>query len=125
MPSFVDDRLVPGSERAVEIVGDRLMRDIVKDFRHGPARLPLVHPDAPRPAESAPQPALKPPPGVPLIDKMCLGADAQERLVKIEALSRAVATLQAGYDNKVKRLEEEIARLQGLIDEQEKVKKNA
>ena len=45
---------------------------------------------------------------------MCLAADAQDRLAKLEALSRTVASLQAARDAEVaeiKRLEAEVVRL--------------
>jgi len=116
------DQLIPGSERAYEIVNDRLMRDIVKDLGHGPARLPSVHPDAQAPRAEAAQPVpLKPPSGIGLIDRMCLAQDAQDRLAKIEVLARTVANFQAAHDAKVeiKRLEAEVVRLK------EEVKKAA
>jgi hypothetical protein len=117
MPSFASDALVPGSERAVENVGDRLMQDIVRDLGHGPARLPSVHPDSqsPRPAVAGETP-LKPPSGVALIDQLCDAADAQDRLQKIETLSRIVA---AGQEAEIARLRAENERLQAELKKAE------
>ena len=42
MPRRPDDRLVPGSEKACEVVDDQAMADIVADLRSGPARFPSV-----------------------------------------------------------------------------------
>jgi len=110
------DQLIPGSERAYEIVNDRLMRDIVKDLGHGPARLPSVHPDAQAPRAEAAHPVpLKPPAGIDLIDRMCLAADKQDRIAKLEALSRTVAILQADRDAEIASLRAEVERLQGEL----------
>ena len=115
MPSFADDRLVPGSERAVEIVGDKLMREIVHDFAHGPASLPLVDPSAQAPPrnENAGAPApLALPPGIGLIDAMCNAASERERLEKILELNRRLQSLQALQDAKIYALENQLKELE-------------
>jgi hypothetical protein len=126
-PLKPDDRMLPGSERAYDAVNDRLIRDIVKDFAHGPARLPSVHPQdqAPRGSGWTEQPTLKPPSGIELIDRMCLAADQQERLAKIEALARTVASLQAAHDAEIaeiKRLEAEVVRRKEEVKKAEAAK---
>jgi hypothetical protein len=55
--SIPDDRRVPGSERAYEAADDRLMADIVADFRRGPASLPLRRASASFPRSSRADPA--------------------------------------------------------------------
>src|SRR5262249_39785578 len=120
MPVFVSDLLLPGSERAVESVNTKLVRDIVRDLGHGPARLPTVDPSSqsPRPVEPTMTP-LRPPAGIDLIDKMCLAADAQDRLQKMEALSRTITNLQADRDAEIARLQAEIERLQAELKKAE------
>jgi hypothetical protein len=119
--SIPDDRLVPGSERAYDQVNDRLMREIVRDFRHGPASLPSIPADrqAPPRIDEPPPSTLKPPSGIGLIDAMCAAADQQDRLAKITEMARTVAALQANYDSKVARLEAEIERLQSELKKAE------
>ena len=111
---FASDAVIPGSERAYDQVNNRLMREIVRDLGHGPARLPSVHPDSQSPPRSEPASPvpLKPPSGIALIDRMCAAADAQDRLQKIEALSRTVTNLKADQDAEIARLEAELARLE-------------
>jgi hypothetical protein len=119
--SIPDDRLVPGSEKAYAQVGDRLMREIVRDFAHGPARLPTVDPSsqAPPRIDEPPRTALKPPSGIDLIDRMCAAADERDRVAKITEMARTVAALQADHDSKVARLEAEIQRLQSELKKAE------
>src|SRR5262249_39303966 len=115
-PQFVSDRLVPGSERAVENVDTKLMREIVRDLGHGPARLPSVHPDAQAPrAVGSMETPLRQPAGIEHIDRMCAAADKQDRIAKIEVLSRTIANLQAGQDAEIARLKEENAHLQAEL----------
>ena len=112
-PQFVSDRLVPGSERAVENVDTKLMREIVRDLGHGPARLPSVHPDAQAPrSETQPTP-LSSPPGINLIDRMCDAADAQDRAARLETLAKTIANLRA---EEIARLQAENVRLQAELD---------
>ena len=42
MPLKPSDQIIPGSKRAYEQVNNRLMREIVRDFAHGPASLPCI-----------------------------------------------------------------------------------
>ena len=56
---------------------------------------------------------------------LCNAADAQDRLAKLEALARTVATLQAAHDAKVaeiKRLEGEVVRLKEEVRKAEAAK---
>jgi hypothetical protein len=97
--SIPDDRRVPGSERAYEAVDDRLMADIVADFRHGPASFPSVggtSPSGPGWQEAQSLADWKPP-GDRYVTMLLDDADRRERTAKIDA--------------EVERLKVEIARL--------------
>jgi hypothetical protein len=121
MPSFADDRLVPGSERAVEIVDTKLMRQIVADLRKPPT-LPMVDPSAQAPPrnENAGAPApLALPPGIGLIDAMCNAASERERLEKILELNRRLQSLQALQDAKIYALENQLKELEERLKKTE------
>jgi len=128
-PKFADDRLQPGSEKLVEQVGDKLVREIVGTFFGKPTSLKSVHPQdqAPPPSESAGMPApLSSPPGIALIDQMCASASEEQRVSRILELSKIVSQLQAARDaetfrleNEIKRKEEEISRLEAALKKAE------
>ena len=100
MPRRPDDRLVPGSEKACEVVDDQAMADIVADLRSGPARFPSVSGVSPsgRGWQEAQSLAAWKPPGDRYVTMLLDDADQRERTAKIAA--------------EVERLKAEIARLQ-------------
>jgi hypothetical protein len=116
MPFFPNDKLIPGSERAYEAVNNRQWNDIVRDLRNGPSALPIVTPE-PHPVGSGwvdPKP-LGPPEGDRYVGQICDAFSAQERVAKIEELTRRVANLQSARDAEIKELKDEVARLQAEL----------
>jgi hypothetical protein len=124
MPSFADDRLVPGSERAVEIVGDKLMREIVHDFAHGPASLPLVDPSAQAPPrnENAGAPApLRSPSGLKYCDAIAESFAHKDRMAQIAEHNAMVSSVLSSpeLDPRIKELAAKIELLEKRLALQE------
>jgi hypothetical protein len=99
MPLRPDDRLVPGSERACEVVDDQAMAAIVRDLRNGPSQLPLASGTSPsgRGWQEAQSLADWKPPGDRYVTMLLDDADRRDREAKVAA--------------EVERLKAEIARL--------------
>src|SRR6516165_2842332 len=123
MPLRPDDRRVPGSEKAYEAVDDRLMADIVADFRHGPASLPIASPEPHARGSGWVEPApLRPYEGSRYVDAICdhfdqqdrLSAREQDRLAKIAEMVRTLASMQPNAE--VERLKAEIEQLKSDLE---------
>jgi hypothetical protein len=120
MPLKPDDRVVPGSEKACEAVDDRLMADIVADFRHGPASLPIASPEPHARGSGWVEPApLRPYEGSRYVDAICDHFDQQDRLsaqrlAKIEEMMRTLASMQPNAE--VERLKAEVEQLKADLE---------
>jgi hypothetical protein len=81
--------LQPWELEMSKCVDDKLMRDIVNDFRQGPSKPSSLAGPGPEPKKGTgwqDEIPLKPPPGIGLVDQLC---DAQDRKDKAE-LVRAI-----------------------------------
>ena len=124
MPLKPDDRLIPGSERAYDQVNTRLMRDIVKDFAHGPASLPSVHPtqQAPPPNENAGAPApLRSPSGLRYCDAIAESFAHKDRMAQIAEHNEMVSSVLPSpeFDPRIKELAAKIELLEKRLALQE------
>jgi hypothetical protein len=124
MPSFADHRLVPGSERAVEIVGDKLMAEIVRDLRK-PPELPAVSPEPHAVGSGFRNPApLTTPSGTRYVDAICESFAERDPMAKIAENNTMVTSVTSVLsslerDTQIKELEAKIALLEKRLALQE------